>query len=213
MISNTPHTTRTLTIKSVGTLPIDLQTAKAHLRVVHTDDDNRIASMIAAGVAEFEQRTGRAFSEVTGEYTLSQFPGERLANFAPVSTRDSIAVPRPPLISVESIQYTDYRGYAQTLSPSDYVVSAAGSPGMISPAYGAYWPIALVRPASVVINFTAGNPSNCSERIKHALLLWLDLQYHEQNEQTATRIQSRIDSVLMNQALRHPGLESLTVTD
>lgn len=213
MISNLPPISRTLTVLSVGTLPIDLATAKNRLRIRHSDDDSTIAAMIAAGVEEFEQRTGRAFSRITAKFGLSQFPGPQNACQTRLASRDAIAIPRPPLISVESITYLDSDGVMQTLSPSTYVVSTAGAPAMISLAPGYSWPIALVRHDSIVISFTAGDPANISPRIRDALLLWLDLQYHEQNEVTAARIQSRIDSILMNKSLRHSGLESMTVTN
>lgn len=213
MTSNTPPISRTLTVLTVGTLPIDLATAKTRLRVRHADDDSTITAMIAAGVEEFEQRTGRAFSRITAKFGLSQFPVSQTACNARLSDTNSIAIPRPPLISVESITYLDSAGVVQTLSPSAYVVSTAGAPAMISLAPGYSWPVALVRPNSILISFTAGDPANASPRIRDALLLWLDLQYHEQEPATAARIQARIDSILMNKSLRHPGLESMTVTN
>lgn len=193
---------RSLKITGVSSLPVTLQTVKAHLRVLHNDDDSQIGELIAAGVDDFERRTGRAFSRQTGTLSLSEFPD------------GSIAIPRPPLVSVESITYVDSGGVQQTLSPADYVVSSVGAPGLVSPVTSlSSWPVALERAGSVVVSFTAGDPAVCSKRIRHALLLWVDLHYHKNDETTAKRIESRIESVLSGQSLRHPGLNSLTVTD
>jgi uncharacterized phiE125 gp8 family phage protein len=179
-------------------LPVTLAEAKSHLRILHTEDDAQITNLIAAAVDEFEQRTGRAFSAITAQLRLSEFPDE------------SIAIPRPPLQAVSSVTYTTAAGVV-TMPGGDYLVDSTHSPGLITPTNG--WPAAIDRPGSIVVSFTAGNPAGCSARIKNALLLWLDLHYHEQKEDTARRIQSRIDGILSDRSIHHPDLAGLTVQD
>ena len=68
-----------------------------------------------------------------------------------------IDLPRPPLQSVESIQYIDTAGNVQTLAPEDYVVDASsGEIGRVALAWNRFWPITRCSINSVVIQFTAG---------------------------------------------------------
>lgn len=189
---------RSLKIVTVGTLPITLATAKAHLRILHDDDDAQITNLIAAGVEEFEQRTGRAFCAITAQLRMNEFPAE------------AIAIPRPPLQAVSSITYTTAAGVV-TLAAETYTVDATHSPGLITPITS--WPTAIDRPGSIVVSFTAGNPAACSARIKNALLLWLDLHYHDNKDDTARRISSRIDAILADRCIHAPDLSGLTVQD
>ena len=189
---------RSLKIVTVGTLPITLATAKAHLRILHDDDDAQITNLIVAGVEEFEQRTGRAFSAITAQLRMNEFPAE------------AIAIPRPPLQAVSSITYTTAAGVV-TLAADNYTVDATHSPGLITPTTS--WPTAIDRPGSIVVSFTAGNPAACSARIKNALLLWLDLHYHDSKDDTARRISSRIDAILADRCIHAPDLSGLTVQD
>lgn len=165
---------------------------------MHNDDDTPITNLITAGVEEFEQKTGRAFSAITAQLRLNEFP------------EDAIAIPRPPLQAVSSITYTTAAGVV-TLAGGEYSVDPTHSPGLITPTTS--WPAAIDRPGSIVISFTAGNPASCSARIKNALLLWLDLHYHKHDDTTAQRITDRIGGILSDRSIHHPDLAGLTVQD
>jgi uncharacterized phiE125 gp8 family phage protein len=188
---------RSLKILDVSTVPLTVATAKEYLRVLHNDDDTQIENLIAAGVEEFEQRTGRAFSAMSAELRLSEFPC------------GSISIPRPPLVAVSSITYTNRAGEVVTLDSSEYTVDTSHAPGLVSTPVD--WPVNLERPGSIVVSFTAGDPDNCSKRILNALLLWLDLHYHDNDGPTAARLTARIDAILSDRALHAPGLQSVTV--
>jgi len=168
--------------------PLTLAQAKLHLRVNHTLDDASIDEMISAGIEEFQDTTGRAFARITAELCLSEFPD------------GPIAVPRPPLVSVESITYLDAAGESQTLAESDYQVHTNQTPGLITPVDA--WPTAYDQPGSIVVTFTAGTPAESPPRIVNALKLWLDLNYHEHDAVQSRRIQDRISGVLSQKRLR-----------
>jgi hypothetical protein len=59
----------------------------------------------------------------TFEYTLDGFP----ANPSLIYSASVIDLPRPPLQSVEFIQYIDTAGNVQTLASEDYVADASSS--------------------------------------------------------------------------------------
>ena len=67
-----------------------------------------------------------------------------------------IRLPRPPLVSVLQITYTDTNGVLQTLDPSIYLVSNLREPGTIEPVYGQVWPVARYQADSVQVQFTGG---------------------------------------------------------
>lgn len=192
---------KSLRITAVANLPVTLAEAKNHLRVFHDDDDDSIAAMIGAGVDEFERRTGRAFSELTGTFQLSEFP----------AGSDPIFIPRPPLVSVAAITYRDDAGGSQSLDSGEYLVDTISSPAILVPAIETEWPATDGRPGAVSISFTAGVLSQVPASIRQALLVWLDLEYHEHSDGTAGRMRARVNNVLQNFTLRHPGLSGVTV--
>ncbi len=55
-----------------------------------------------------------------------------------------------------SITYTDNDGVTQTVATSVYNVDATAHPGMVSLAFGQYWPYARRQAASVQVTFVAG---------------------------------------------------------
>jgi uncharacterized phiE125 gp8 family phage protein len=182
---------------TVGTLPVSLATAKAHLRVLHNDDDTQIGNLIAAGVEELEQKTGRAFSAISAQLSLSEFPD------------GPIAIPRPPLVAVSSITYATSAG-SVTLPAGDYTVDASHTPGLITPRIS--WPsTAIDRPGSIVVSFTAGDPANCSRRVQNALLVWLDMNYHEFPWLESRRMAERIAAVVDGVTLHYSDFAGLTV--
>lgn len=191
---------KSLRISAVGDLPLTLAETKLHLRVFHDDEDDSIAGMIAAGVDHFERRTGRAFSELTCTFQLSEFP----------AGDDPIVLPRPPAFLIEGITYS-FLGSITTLDPSLYAFDSVSAPALLLPALGHSWPDCDRRAGAVSISFTAGDIAQVPPSIKQALLVWLDLEFHNHSDATAARMRARVDSVLQNFTLRHPGLEGVTV--
>ena len=183
-------------------LPVTLDEAKAHLRVLHDDDDAGITAMIAAGVDEFERSTGRGFRQITGTMYLNQFP----------DGDDPIVLPRPPLSAVSAISYTDSSGSAGTVT--GFSVDTSNIPGLVSPALGTSWPVSSGRSRSVAVTFTGGDHTTMPRVLKHCLLIWIDLEYHGARDNFAIsseRARKRITAQLANHKLRHSGLHGLTL--
>ena len=181
-----------------GSLPLSLAEAKNHLRVGHNEDDAAIESLIAAGIDEFERRTGRAFSEVSCVLSLDEFPD------------GAIYLPRPPVTEVTEISYRDSAG-VHVLDELLWYASIGASPAVVIPALDTSWPVTDGRADCVVITYRAGILDKFPPLIRNALLIWLDLEFHEHDDRTAERMRRRIESVLRIVQLQHPRLAGITV--
>lgn len=171
--------------------PVSLEEAKSHLRVTITDDDADISSYIKAAREAAESFTRRAF--VTQTWELGMY-----------SLGPTIELPKPPLISVGSITYTDQDGAEQTLPTTDYVVDDFSEPGLIYRARSTSWP-ALTPEAGIraKVRFTVGyrgegSPGDGAENvpalIKQAIKLHVGEMY--ENRQSATAMPAACESLL-----------------
>lgn len=129
--------------------PVTLDELKDHLRVEFIDDDERLASYIAAATKRLDGRDGRlgrCLKPQTWELVLDCFP------------KSMIDVPLPPLTGVTSINYIDGNGVTQLLAANQYVVDTDSEPGRIVPAEGVTWPATQDTVNAVRIRFDAGYP-------------------------------------------------------
>lgn len=143
------------------TEPVTLAEAKLHLRVDGTDEDALIQGLISAARETCEDRTEGTVPVTGWRLTLDTFP-------------DAIKLPRPPIVSVESVKYLDTAGVQQTLSPLDYVVDTVSAPGYIVPAFGKAWPETRDQINAVEVEYTAG-----AAAAPHALKAWMLLAIGE----------------------------------
>lgn len=153
--------------------PVDLATAKAHLRVDIPDDDALITSLIATARQHAEAITRRALITQTWDLVLDAWPDD-----------DRIDIPLPPLQSVTSITYKDSAGAAYTVPATDYIVDTVSSPGRVVLGYGKTWPSTALYPAgAITVRFTAGygDATAVPEAIKAAIKL-LVAHFYENRE-------------------------------
>lgn len=126
--------------------PITLTDAKLHLREDGTGQDDLISAIIKVARQYAEAYTGRAFVERTLELSLDAFPAS-----------GEILLPRPPLLLVESVKYTDEDGAEQTVSDALYQVDPYSTPGRLKPVYGETWPTVKGDTYNAVrVRYTAG---------------------------------------------------------
>ena len=124
--------------------PLSLAEAKLHLRVDAdiTEEDGLIAALIVTARQQAEHRTGRALVSQQWRLGLDQFPD------------DSLELPKPKLVSVQSVTYLDSNGTRQTLAGGDYEVITDELVGRLVPAFGKSWPACRLFPGSVQLIFS-----------------------------------------------------------
>ena len=132
---------------------LTLADAKAHLRVDGSEEDALIASYVTAAIANLDGRDGwlgRALGEQAWELRLSSFCG------------NTIEVPLPPLIEVETLSYYDTDNTLQTLPLADYDVIGAGGFGKarIVLKAGRSWPGIASGDENIMVRFRAGYPAD-----------------------------------------------------
>ena len=143
--------------------PVTLAEAKAHLRVIDSNEDAIITAMIHSATAVAEQETGRALMEQTWQLTLDSF--------------DSIELTRTPVISA-IVNYVGTAGVTQTLSPSLYRFRQDDFGfAKIELAYGATWPALLDDADVVTVTYDAGYEDGVPQGIKSWILLTVAALY------------------------------------
>ena len=151
--------------------PVTVAEAKAHLRVETTDDDTYITTLIKIARKHIEDICGISMISQTWDLWLNHFPNE-------------IKIPRPPLISVTSITYTDTDGDSQTLATGVYTVDSDSDPGRIYEAYDQSFPSVRSIPKAIKVRFVSGfsaTATGVDEDLKHAMLLLIG-QWFENRE-------------------------------
>lgn len=130
---------------------------KAHLRVLHDDEDDLIGALRDAAVDMVEKYTNlRLLQQESLTATFAEF-GERMR------------LPVGPLahLAVTGIAYTDAAGDAATLTEAQWRLEPDGR---IMPAHNAEWPDHL---GPVTVTYTAGYPaSECPSALKAAVKMF-----------------------------------------
>lgn len=182
--------------------PVTLEEAKLDMRVDadFTDHDAIIMGYIEAGRVHAETICRRCFVQQTWRLTVDRFPSPMagrlteywlgqswgLAGMGGVSefpltdkTGYGFQLPVSPLLSVDSIKYTDPSGVVQTMPPSDYKVLPDSTPARIYPAYGKVWPTTRQEPGAVSIQFKSGYGDKAAvpKGVKSAILMYAKAHY------------------------------------
>lgn len=140
--------------------PITLEIVKKHQRLPasSSSEDDLLNTWIAAARGWFEEYTGRQIINATYEYALDEVPAY-----------NRIQIPRPPLISVESVTidgvaFTDYSVIKSGIfdgSPLSGVLDPYCERGLIETP--SVWPTASGDARAVKIRFTCGYGSTVDE--------------------------------------------------
>lgn len=148
--------------------PVTVAEAKLYARQDNDQDDDLFTSLIKSARSYCENYCNRSFINTVYTLQLDGFPlsggyflrvnrqNPTSNNYLPTNA-GAIPLPRPPLVSVGSISYTDTSGATQTLSTTVYEVKkGSDGVGQVINKYGQVYPSTLPQPGSVTITYTAG---------------------------------------------------------
>lgn len=175
--------------------PVTTTEANSQLRLDVTTDNTYVATLITAARLALEAELNRSFITTTWKVTLDAFP----------FGNDAIILPRPPLIAITSIVYTDTSQQVQTLANTEYTVDIQSEPGRIMPAYTKIWPLALPHINTVTITYTAGYGATAAAvplSIKQAILAMVSTLYENRSTvvigQTVVPIPDYVRNIVTN---------------
>ena len=158
------------------TEPISTTTAKLHLRVDITEDNDYIDSLVTVARQYCEGFQARKYITQTLELTLDRFPS------------GAIELPYPPLISVTSVKYTNSAGTETTMTETDeYLVDSDSNVGHVYRPYNVLWPTFTPAPRNAVrVRYVAGygGASDVPTIIKQAMLLIVGHLYENREDST-----------------------------
>lgn len=143
--------------------PVELEDAKAHLRLTHAGEDATVIALIQAARQSAEQFSGRSLIQQTRRLYLDAFP------------EFEIEVPFGPVSSVVSVTYVDPAGVTQTLAGANYVADLVADPAAIWPAYGKSWPGTRTVPNAVIVEYVAGYGAS-ADAVPAPVRQWILLQ-------------------------------------
>lgn len=144
--------------------PLSVNDMKAHSRIWLTTEDAVLQSYIQAATLAIQNEVRRSLVPQKWQLALDGFPSwdERHRDRSHLFTDrfQPIALPMPPVVSVDSFTYVDTNGVTQTLVlNTDFVFSNSGLPNKVLPGYNLNWPAsARFYPDTVLINYSAGYP-------------------------------------------------------
>lgn len=150
--------------------PLTLEEVKANLRIVFADEDMDIERMIRAARQMAEERLNRALMPQTLAFGADAFCA-------------TMKVPRPPLIEIDSLKYTDSDGTEQTMPDTGYLVDGFADPPTISAAPGTTWPSTRAQSGAVVVQYQAGyaDAASVPEPIRQWMLLAIGAFYEHRS--------------------------------
>ena len=145
--------------------PITLPEAKAHLRVIGTEDDTQINMMITAARQSAEEYLQRALMPQTLQIILDGFC-------------DPVRLPWPPFAELMSVAYTDADGAPATVAVGDMIADYRSGLCVLRPVSGTQWP-RLQTNSQVAIQYKAGylDAASVPSPIKAWMLLLIGTLY------------------------------------
>jgi len=185
-VSLTPYRSLVRTVRP-ATEPVSLAQAKSHLRVDTDADNEYIQTLIQAAREYVEDLLDTALVATTWAASYDCFP------------LWEIVLPRPPLISVQSVVFRNVAGESQTLT-EPYQIDVRAIPGRIFPVFNTVWPAVRGDENSVVVTFTSGYQGDVPGVIKHAILLlvgnWYAIREPVVVGSTANSIPNTLETLL-----------------
>jgi len=141
-------------------LPLTVAQLKAHARITHDEEDDLVAAYLEAATEDVAAFLGRAIGETAYRLTLDRWPDGDCP----------VLLPRPPVQSIDAVQYLDTSGAWQSIDPAGLQQDLVGAPARLLPAVGETWPDTQQGAvAAVRIDFTAGDDLAVPHRALQAI--------------------------------------------
>lgn len=135
---------------------------------------------------------GRALVSQTLRLHLNGFPYSTIGGSV-------LPLPRPPLLTVDSVKYYDLDDTEKTVDTSVYTVVTHREPGAVQVKHGQHWPTDVRFDNAVFVQFQAGYGTEAKDvprAIRNALLLDVRAAYKTSQPLSDPRISSRsVDNV------------------
>jgi len=145
--------------------PVTLSEAKQHLRVVNSDEDDYIQSLIQTAREDCEKYQNRSYYTQTWKLVFDELQN------------DIIELPRPPVQSIDSIVVIDSDGTSNDVT--DYDTDFISEPARLK--INNYPNVELAELNALQITYIAGysNVSDIPQNVKHAMKLAIGHWYNE----------------------------------
>lgn len=148
--------------------PVTVDEVKLYTRIPHTVEDSLISIWIEAARKAAEDYQHRTYVTQTWTLFFDRFPGS------------CFLIPRPPLISIESIKYYDTDNVETEFDSSNYFVDTTSEVGRVSLNFGGQWPAITLRPINgVMVTFVCGYGAalDVPDDVKEAIMLYCAWRY------------------------------------
>ncbi|MEQ1614478.1 MAG: phage head-tail connector protein [Hyphomicrobiaceae bacterium] len=135
----------TTVITEPGAGFVTLADIKAHLKILHANEDTELEALLATAHSYAESYTNSALRQKTLEGALPGFPLSGV-----------IHLTWAPLFSVTSVKYVDTSGVLQTMDSSQYQIIKRGPVARIERPAGVSWPETAPKSEAVLVTWVAG---------------------------------------------------------
>lgn len=179
------------TVTAATGLAVSIADVKAHLRVDHAHEDQKIIALIHAATKWIEGAAGLQLLNATLRYATDCWPCTGI-----------ILLPRYPVSSVSAVKYYNTSGTLTTLSASTYQVDTYSAPARVCPAVNYEWPdLQADRLNGVQVEFVAGygaGPDNVDPTVSLAVRMLVAHLY----ENPDFNVEGPVKDVLPAQVMR-----------
>lgn len=163
-------------VSAPAAMPVSLNEAKAHLRVMERDgngdalpfeDDALIEAYIAAAVDHLDGWTG-----ILGRALVTQSWRQDFSGFG------CLRLPLGPVESITKIEHFDSDNVVRPVDPAAYILHTDARGSYVDLAPGQSWPSVYSRPDAVSVTYVAGvEATDVPPAIKAAILLFVGHLY------------------------------------
>ena len=145
-----------------------------------TYDDSYLLDLLKMGYRYIVDRADITILPTQFRLTLQQFP---------VSTYVAIRLPRPKLLSVDSIKYVDCDGNDRIMDPADYRVGTAFSQIALNRNLNIWPQVQPGIPDAVSVDYTAGKSEEDVPQFMQALRLLVGHWYRHREDTLEVRLE------------------------